>query len=60
MVAIGISEFTFGFAFLYESTMANWNDLVAAPVLPSLQQEQNEGWDASSRCGGRPSIISSS
>jgi len=46
MAAIGISEFTFGYAFLYEQTHANWPNLRAAPVLPSLQQEHNAGWDA--------------
>src|SRR5260370_26877086 len=46
MVSIGISEFTFGYAFLYEQTHANWEGLQAAPVLPSLQQEEEEGWDA--------------
>jgi hypothetical protein len=38
MVEIGISEFTFGYAFLYEQTQANWSDLKAALVLPNLQQ----------------------
>lgn len=46
MAAIGISEFTFGYAFLYEQTHANWTNLRAAPVLPSLQQEHGAGWDA--------------
>jgi hypothetical protein len=46
MAEIGISEFTFGYAFLYEQTQANWGNLRAAPVLPSLRQEQAEGWDA--------------
>jgi hypothetical protein len=46
MVRTGISEFTFGYAFLYEQTRANWNSLTAAPVLPSLQQEADDGWDA--------------
>lgn len=46
MAEIGISEFTFGYAFLYEQTLANWGDLKAAPVLPSLQQEEEQGWDA--------------
>lgn len=46
MAEIGISEFTFGYAFLFEQTQANWNDLKAAPVLPSLQQEAQQGWDA--------------
>lgn len=46
MVALGISEFTFGFAFLYEQTQQHWEDLVAFPILPSLQQEADVGWDA--------------
>jgi hypothetical protein len=46
MVAIGISEFTFGFSFLYEQTRRNWQQLRAAPVLPSLQQEADDAWDA--------------
>lgn len=46
MASIGISEFTFGYAFLYEQTRANWVNLQAAPILPSLQQEQEAGWDA--------------
>ena len=46
MAAIGISEFTFGYAFLYEQTHANWQSIKAAPVLPSLQQEKDLGWDA--------------
>lgn len=46
MVAIGISEFTFGYSFLYEQTHMHWDDLIAAPILPSLQQEQHGGWDA--------------
>lgn len=46
MADIGISEFTFGYAFLFEQTQANWGNLKAAPVLPSLQQEALEGWDA--------------
>jgi hypothetical protein len=46
MASIGISEFTYGYAFLFEQTYSNWGDLRAAPILPSLQQEQHEGWDA--------------
>jgi len=46
MAITRISEFTFGFAFLFEQTQRNWADLVAAPVLPSLKQEEEEGWDA--------------
>jgi hypothetical protein len=46
MATIGISEFTFGYAFLYEQTRKHWANLKAAPVLPSLQKEKDEGWDA--------------
>jgi hypothetical protein len=46
MAEIGISEFTFGYAFLHEQTQANWGNLTAAPILPSLQREEKEGWDA--------------
>lgn len=46
MVSTGISEFTFGYGFLYEQTQANWTSLTAAPILPSLQKEKDEGWDA--------------
>jgi hypothetical protein len=46
MAQIGISEFTFGFGFLSEQTQRNWANLRIAPILPSLQQEQYEGWDA--------------
>jgi hypothetical protein len=42
----GISEFTFGFAFLHEQANLYASGLTAAPILPSLQQEQEEGWDA--------------
>jgi ribosomal protein S16 len=54
MVAIGISEFTFGFAFLHELTKANWSDVTAAPILPSLQEEHDEGWDAKLPLAGTP------
>jgi hypothetical protein len=46
LAIVGISEFTFGFAFLYEQTHAHWGNLQAAPVLPNLVQEQEQGWDA--------------
>jgi hypothetical protein len=46
MAEIGISEFTFGYGFLFEQTQANWGNLAVAPVLPSLQREEQEGWDA--------------
>lgn len=41
-----MSEFQFGFGFLYEQTRRHWANLRVAPVLPSLQQEQQVGWDA--------------
>ncbi|PWB55286.1 MAG: hypothetical protein C3F06_02800 [Candidatus Methanoperedenaceae archaeon] len=46
MVELGISEFTFGYAFLYEQKQKNWGSLVTAPILPSLRQETKKGWDA--------------
>ena len=46
MAVVGISEFTFGFAFLFEQTQRNWPDMKAAPVLPNLQQEAGVGYDA--------------
>jgi hypothetical protein len=46
MAAIGISEFTYGFAFLHEQTVNHAGNITAAPVLPSLQEEQGLGWDA--------------
>lgn len=46
MIATGISEFTFGFAFLFEQARRDWDDLEAAPVLPNLYQEASLGWDA--------------
>jgi hypothetical protein len=46
MGEFGISEFTFGYAFLYEQTRKNWKDLKAAPILPNLHKEKEEGWDA--------------
>ena len=46
MASTGVSEFTFGFAFLYEQTASNWGNLRAVPVLPSLRQEAADAWDA--------------
>ena len=46
MAIVGLSEFTFGFGFLYEQTIRNWGTLRVAPVLPSLAQEADDGWDA--------------
>ena len=46
MATVGISEFTFGYAFLYEQTHRKWANLTAAPILPSLYREAALGWDA--------------
>lgn len=46
MAEVEISEFSFGYAFLFEQTQANWGNLKIAPVLPSLQKEAEKGWDA--------------
>ena len=52
MKLLGISEFTYGFAFLYEQTQAHWDNLKAVPITPSLAQEggrggvESQGWDA--------------
>jgi hypothetical protein len=54
MVAIGVSEFTYGFAFLFEQVDANWLGVAAAPILPSLQTEQMTGWDVSIPLFGVP------
>jgi hypothetical protein len=54
MVAIGVSEFTYGFAFLFEQVNANWLGVAAAPILPSLQTEQMSGWDVSIPLFGVP------
>lgn len=46
MASLGISEFTFGYAFLYEQTQKQWGNIKAVPILPSLQKEQHVGYDA--------------
>lgn len=46
MADLGISEFSFGFAFLFEHASRHWKNITAAPILPSLQQEAAAGWDA--------------
>ncbi|MBN2594848.1 MAG: hypothetical protein JXA81_15180 [Sedimentisphaerales bacterium] len=46
MVRLDCSEFTFGYAFLYEQTLKHRDDLVSFPVLPSLREEKNTAWDA--------------
>jgi hypothetical protein len=45
MVSIGISEFSFGFAFLHEQVNLH-PSVRAAPVLPSLRQEKDLSYDA--------------
>jgi hypothetical protein len=45
MALTDLSEFTFGFAFLFEQANRHW-PLKAVPILPSLQQEADQGWDA--------------
>ena len=46
MAVTGLSEFMFGYGFLYEQTTGNWGGLRAAPMLPSLAAEADQGWDA--------------
>jgi hypothetical protein len=46
MAITGLSEFTFGFAFLFEQAQRNWTGIRAAPILPSLRQEADDAWDA--------------
>lgn len=43
---VGISEFSFGYAYLHEQTNAKWSGIKAVPILPNLRQEAKEGWDA--------------
>lgn len=54
MALTGISEFTFGFAFLHEQTNRHFAGLTAVPILPSLQQEAGQGWDARLPINGVP------
>jgi hypothetical protein len=46
LASIGLSEFSFGFAFLYERTVIEAENLVSFPVLPNLREEAEVGWDA--------------
>lgn len=46
MADLGLPEFTFGFAFLYEQTWKHWRSLRGFPLLPSLQDEKKLAWDA--------------
>lgn len=40
MARIGVSEFTFGFAYMNEQVLRSKPDLIAAPIFPSLSDEQ--------------------
>jgi len=46
MVAIGISEFTYAYAFLHEQQLIWQNELLITPFLPSLSDEALLGFDA--------------
>lgn len=46
MVAIGFSEFSFGFAFLEEQLFRYRSGMRCAPILPSLREEAVQGFDA--------------
>jgi hypothetical protein len=45
MADLGISEFTFGYAFLFEQNNQNWWQLKSFPVFPNLRQEKKWGYD---------------
>ena len=42
---IGLSEFSFGYAFLHEQTRRHWKKVIGVPILPSLREEAKLGWD---------------
>jgi hypothetical protein len=46
------SEFSYGFAVTSELDQWLGNDLIAAPVFPSLRQERDLGWDVNLRMAG--------
>jgi hypothetical protein len=46
MARLGISEFTFAFAFLHEQTNRNWGNFKSYVALPSLREEHTQPWDA--------------
>lgn len=54
MVPTGISEFSFGFAFLHEQANLHARNLTAAPFFPSLLEEKNLGYDAKLPVRGSP------
>ncbi|AKA47893.1 hypothetical protein IX51_00975 [uncultured archaeon] len=45
MADIGLSEFSFGYAFLHEQTLRKWRKVIGVPILPSLRGEAKLGWD---------------
>ena len=45
MADLGISEFTFGYAFVSEQIMNNWGNIVSVPIFPSLIKERKLGYD---------------
>jgi hypothetical protein len=45
MANLGISEFTFGYAFLFEQTRKSWGKVKSIPIFPSLIKEKKVGWD---------------
>lgn len=45
MADLGISEFTFGFAFVSEQIRKNWGKIVSLPIFPSLIREKSVGYD---------------
>jgi hypothetical protein len=46
------SEFSYGFAVTSEVDERLGDDLIAAPVFPSLRQERDLGWDVKLRVAG--------
>ena len=46
MADLGLSEFSFGYAFLHKQTLHKWGSIRGFPILPSLRREARTGWDA--------------
>ena len=45
MADLGISEFTFGYAFISEQIRKKWGNIVSVPIFPSLIKERGLGYD---------------
>ena len=45
MADLGISEFTFGYAFISEQIRKRWGNVVSVPIFPSLIKERGLGYD---------------